>query len=945
MAQKQILDWNNYIAAARATVAEGCVLLENNGVLPLKKDSTVSIFGRIQHHYYKSGTGSGGMVNVAEVVSIPDGLRNSGMVKINEELFEIYKHWVEVEKPYNEGMGWGSEPWSQEEMPLQEEIVRTAAGKSDVAIVIIGRTAGEDSDATDTPGSNRLTDIEEEMLSSVRKYFSKMVVLLNVGGIVDMSFVDKYKPDAVMYVWQGGMIGGDGTADVLVGKTSPSGKLTDTIAENVSDYLSDNNFGGDDVNVYEEDIFVGYRYFETFSKGSVRYPFGYGLSYSKFDITVKDVILKAKSSNVILTEINQDNINDIEIQVCAEVKNVGQMSGKEVVQVYVGAPQGRLGKPARVLVGFAKTEILLPGQSEKLIINISPEDFASYDDRAESSYAYCKLLEQGDYTIYAGSDVRAAKACKTFNLADTCIIEKLSRALNPVKEYNRYKAAKTAEGSLILDKEVMPYSAPDEEKRRQQWMPEEIPQNFNTSFKLTDVQSGNCTLEEFIAQLSDNDLTCIVRGEGMGSSQVTPGTAAAFGGISPRLKELGIPAMCCDDGPSGLRLDSGVKAFSLPNGTMAACTFNTKLVEKLYSFTSLEMVYNKVEALLGPGINIHRHPLNGRNFEYFSEDPFVTGKMAVAMLKGLHTYGVTGTIKHFCANNQEHRRSLTDSVVSERALREIYLRAFEIVVKSGYADSIMTTYGSVNGLWTAGNYDLNTTILRKQWGFKGIVMTDWWAAVSERDKKQSTKNYAQMVRAGNNIYMVCSDASKNADGDNLEEALKDGSLKRSELQQMAADICSFALGTQAMKRLTGEQTEVEIINRPAYADDVDLSNIEFIEMDKFYEMRLDDRDSVKGTNYIIPLDLKEMGVYKVSITGSSELSRVAQIPCTLFNTGIPVSTYSFTGSEAKDITIERDIEFFNRFSTLRLFVARDGVKLKKIKFEYLKKGSFIDGNR
>ncbi len=254
---------------------------------------------------------------------------------------------------------------------------------------------------------------------------------------------------------------------------------------------------------------------------------------------------------------------------------------------------------------------------------------------------------------------------------------------------------------------------------------------------------------------------------------VTPGTAAAFGGVSKSLIErLGIPSVCCSDGPSGMRLDCGVKAFSLPNGTIIGCTFNPKLIEELYTCTGYEMIVQKVDCLLGPGMNIHRHPLNGRNFEYYSEDPYVTGSFAMAMLKGLQTAGVTGAAKHFCANNQETRRHFANPVVSERALREIYLKGFEMIVKSGVADTIMTTYGPVNGVWTAGNYDLCTTILRKEWGFKGIVMTDWWAAINERGGEPDKTNFAAMAMAQNDIYMVCPDGSTNASGDNTQRRLR-----------------------------------------------------------------------------------------------------------------------------------------------------------------------------
>ncbi|WP_243013892.1 MULTISPECIES: glycoside hydrolase family 3 C-terminal domain-containing protein [unclassified Clostridium] len=334
MKNQVVLDWNQYVALARQTVAEGCVLLENKDqALPLVKDEKVAVFGRIQNHYYKSGTGSGGMVNVSKVYGIVDGLRESGQVILDEELIKIYQDWEETH-PFNEGEGWGNEPWCQEEMELTDEVVEAAGKRSETAIVIIGRTAGEDKDASDTKGSYQLTDVEEDLLTKVRKNFDKMIVLLNVGGLLDMSFTDRYQPEAVMYVWQGGMVGGLGTADVLTGAVSPSGHLTDTIAYKVADYPSTPYFGDPDKNYYSEDIYVGYRYFETFAKDSVRYPFGYGLSYTTFE---KSVVVFA----------NEPEKQQFTLHVT--VSNVGLKKGKDVVQIYAELRRVSLEKQIRFL--------------------------------------------------------------------------------------------------------------------------------------------------------------------------------------------------------------------------------------------------------------------------------------------------------------------------------------------------------------------------------------------------------------------------------------------------------------------------------------------------------------------------------------------------------------------------------------------------------------------
>ena len=419
----------------------------------------------------------------------------------------------------------------------------------------------------------------------------------------------------------------------------------------------------------------------------------------------------------------------------------------------------------------------------------------------------------------------------------------------------------------------------------------------------------------------------------MGSPRVTAGTASAFGGVSDALTGFGIPAACCDDGPSGMRLDCGTKAFSLPNGTMLASTFNCELIKELYYLLGLEMSANKVDCILGPGMNIHRHPLNGRNFEYFSEDPFLTGKMAAFQLNGLHSAGVTGTIKHFCGNNQETNRHFIDSAVSERALREIYLKGFEIAVREGNADSIMTTYGSVNGLWTAGNFDLNTVILREEWGFKGFIMTDWWANVNFRGEEPKRAFFVPMAIAQNDVYMVCADTSC-ADED-IDTALADGTLTRGELQRNAANICNFIIGTNAMKRLCGEADEIEIINRPDEEMDSDEPVI-FYDIEKEFELDLSGIKSVQGKNYRFALNVATTGFYKVTITASSTQSSLAQIPVTLFLMGTANGTFTWNGTDGKPVAMENEVPVFSHFTAVRLYFAQSGLDMHSIKFELVR---------
>lgn len=902
---KRTLDWDKYLETSARAVSGGIVMLKNDGALPLKQGGTAAVFGRIQLHYYKSGTGSGGMVNVSKVIGITDGLLDAGY-KLDEQLLNAYREWDE-QNPFDYGEGWGGEPWSQKEMPLTDELVGGAAFRADVAIVIIGRTAGEEMDNKLEKGAFLLSDLEEDMLRRVTSAFDKTVVLLNTGGLIDMSFMDRYPVSAVMYVWQGGMVGGAGTAAVLTGEVSPSGKLPDTIAYEISDYPSDKFFGSGDMDCYGEDIYVGYRYFETFAKDRVRFPFGFGMSYTSFDIAASDF------------KLDGDKVTG-----SVNVKNTGSTPGREVVQIYCSAPQGKLGKPARVLCGFDKTRTLQPGESQTLSFEIPLESVASYDDSGVTGHKSAWILEQGGYVFYAGADVRSASEAYSLTLPET-VVRQCKSALGPLTAFKRMvnSGGKPEFEDVPLTGEAFPH---DHAK-----LPAEIPQTGDRGIRLADVVNGKNTLEEFTAQLTDYDLSCIIRGEGMGSPKVTAGTAAAFGGVSDTLTALGIPCACCDDGPSGMRLDCGTKAFSLPNGTLLASTFDRSLMTELFTFMGLEMHTNQVDCLLGPGMNIHRHPLNGRNFEYFSEDPYLTGEMASAELAGLHSTGAEGTIKHFCGNNRETRRHFLDSVISERALREIYLRGFENAVKKGGAKSVMTTYGQVNGVWTAGNYDLVTGILRDDWGFDGFTMTDWWANINRRGKAPDKSDFAAMAMAQNDVYMVTADGA--ACNDNTLDSLKSGELTRGELQRNAMNILRFLTTTHAMKRVMGCDDETEIINRPADAGDVDSTDIEFHDIDEDLTLDLTGITTEKGSSYAFGLNVSKPGVYKVTLTASSTLSELAQTSVSIFALGSPCGMFTFNGTGGAPVSQTKDVKFLSNFMPIRLYFGGSGLKTQSIRFE------------
>ena len=917
----RVLDFEKYTAKARQAVAEGQVLLLNqNHVLPLPKGSHVAVFGRMQLHYYKSGTGSGGMVNVNKVTGILEALEESEDVQVYEPLVDVYREW-EKDHPFDEGVGWGNEPWSQEEMELNEALVEEAAEKNEYAIVILARTAGEDKDNKMLEGAYCLTSIEEDMLQKVRKSFAKMIVLLNTGNIMDMSFMDQYRPDAVMYVWQGGMIGGLGTVDVLTGKVCPSGRLSDTIAAQMSDYPADPYFGGLEQNLYVEDIYVGYRYFESVAKSKVLYPFGFGLSYTTFSM-----------------EAGGFSYAENQVSFVMKVTNTGSVAGKEVVQVYAKAPLGKLGKPARVLIDFKKTKELKPGEYAELAFAIPTLVFASYNEVSTAGMPVGWVLEAGEYTIYAGGNVRDAYAVGSFTLDELQIVEECRNALAPTTAFKRMKmtaANEHAEAAGVYEvaMEEVPLRVVSPEEKRNAELPESCEMTGDRGIKLADVKAGKATLDEFVAQLTEEELASIVRGEGMGSPKVTAGTAAAFGGVTKSLLEKGIPCGCCDDGPSGMRLDSGMKAFSLPNGTLLACTFNTQLNEELYAFTAVEMIKNRVDILLGPGMNIHRHPLNGRNFEYFSEDPLLTGKMAAAQVRGLKSAGMTGSLKHFCGNNQETRRHTSNSIISERALREIYLRGFEIAVKEAKADAVMTTYGPVNGIWTSSNYDLVTDILRKQWGFEGVVMTDWWAYVCREGDKPAKTDFATMVKAQNDLYMVCPDSEKNEHGDNTVESLHDGSLTLGELQRCAKNICRFMMNTHAFMRMQNEEDTIEILGAEEGFEEC-VGDLTYYKVDREVVIDLSGHEISKGTSIDFALDLEQLGYYKAELTAKSDLGELAQIPVTLSFAGTPRGVYTFNGTNGQWVTQTREADLGMKYAIMRLYFPQNGIEVKQIKFVY-----------
>ena len=910
------LDMERYARLARQAVAEGCVLLENKDqILPLKKGEHVAVFGRMAFHYYKSGLGSGGLVNTRYVTGIMDALKENKEILLDEKLIKIYTDWI-LENPYDEGQGWGRVPWSQKEMKVTEEML-DCARDNDVSMIIIGRTAGEDQDNNAKAGSYYLTETEEDMIRRVCEVSKRTVVVLNVGNIIDMRWVKKYQPQAVLYVWQGGQEGGSGVADVLTGKICACGKLPDTIAADINDYPSTANFGDPFKNYYKEDIYVGYRYFETFAKDKVLYPFGYGLSYTTFEI-------KAKIS---------ENTKD-KFKVAVVVRNTGNVKGKEVVQVYAKVPQGKLGNPEKKLVGFVKTKELNPGEKEEICIVVPKYDMASYDDSGITGYKSCYVLEEGTYEIFAGSDVRSAEMAGCYE-EKFCVVEKLQESYAPVEKFKRMKAVLMPDGTYQAVTEDVPVRTVNPQKRRKEKMPEELAYTGDRGYKLVDVLDKKVTMDEFVAQIREDDLIAMFRGEGMCSPKVTAGTAAAFGGVTESLRTLGIPVGCCADGPSGIRMDCGTKAFSLPNGTLLGSTFNIKLVGELYEMAGQELRLNKIDSLLGPGMNIHRNPLNGRNFEYISEDPILTGRICAAQVKAMGKWGIGSTVKHFCANNQEVGRSTSDSVISERCLREIYLKGFEIAVKEGGARSVMTTYGSVNGLWTAGSYDLCTTILREEWGFEGIVMTDWWAKANYEGHGPEVAVKAPMIAAQNDLYMVVNDAKANPENDDVEEMLRAGKITLGELQRNASNILRFLIKSPSLLLMTDRicEEELEAMNTKE-DDDVDAGSLVSIVSDpETQEIIIDGNllHPVKGKADVVAVSRCYEGDFIMKFTFKSDLGELAQLSVSVFLDNIHKMTISVQGTNGKWVEESRILNMgFGHNHYIKLYYGADNLEIREI---------------
>lgn len=755
-------------AQARAMAADGIVLLKNEDkTLPITGQTRVAVFGRSAVNYFTVGYGSGGDVVSPYRHNLMEGLLEHG-VKVDGILASQYETWCSRPRNVPDEGYWAHWPMSNPEMPLKAEDVAAAALRCDMALVVIGRAAGESRENVLKPGSYYLTDREKAMLDVVATYFHRVCLVMDCGNVIDMSWTRDYenKLTAIVYAWQGGMESGTALADVLTGAVNPSGKLTDTIAVKYEDYPSSQSFGAMAFNAYTEDIYVGYRYFETFAPDRVLYPFGFGLSYTRFRLS------------------SQAAVSGNQVTVNTTVENVGDEAGREVVQVYVDLPCGTLGNPKRVLAGFKKTGLLRPGQQQVVDVSFDLASLASFDDTGCTGHKDAFVLEAGNYCVQAGTSIRDVKAV-------VCIVK---QGLEVVRQLHECNAVRPEHGFCrmvnrggALDMEMVPTANRNLKQDILAHLPQELTPG-QTEFTFEDVKARRCTPEEFVAQLSDQELDDITHGFGLMNDPSGPaGNAGSLGGVTEALKKRGIPTVITTDGPSGIRIRRTCSL--LPCGTCLASTFDPEGVEALYRLLGREMVLQGTQVLLGPGMNIHRNPLCGRNFEYYSEDPLLTGKIAAAMVRGIQSQGVSACPKHFACNNQETNRNKCDSRLSQRAQREIYLKGFEIAVKESDPWCLMTSYNLVNGVWSHYHYELVTDILHDEWGYRGLTITDWWMQPGAAPEFPAITNDACRIRAQVDVLMPGEIQERT-----LVASLADpNGVTRAEAQRCAVNVIKFIL--------------------------------------------------------------------------------------------------------------------------------------------------------
>ncbi len=761
------------LPAARKMAADGIVLIKNEGgLLPIGKDTKVAVFGRSAVNYFTVGYGSGGDVVTPYRSTLMDGLRDAG-VKFDTALADKYAAWCALPKNVPDEGYWGHWPMSNPEMRLRRGDVSDAASRNDMALVVIGRAAGESRENILKKGSYYLTDAEKRMLRMVTACFAKVCVVMDCGNIIDMGWTREFgdKLTSIVYAWQGGMESGYALTDILTGRVNPSARLTDTVALTYEDYPSAAHFGGKEYNEYTEDIYVGYRFFETFAKDKVLWPFGYGLSYTNFK---KDASAAVSGNGITVT---------------CTATNAGDRAGRETVLAYLSFPNGKLGNPARILAGFQKTKELAPGESETLTIRIDLTAFAPYDDSGVTGHRSCRVLEAGSYAVFIGGNVREAREVLRLEKAETEVVKTLSEqcAVRPGCGFRRL----VNKGGVPAYEDV-PVRQKDLKKEILDNLPDQIPA-AGCEYTFDRVLSGEVSAENFVSSLTKEELDDITHGEGKMNSAFGPaGNAGIIGGVTEGLRKKGVPVIVTTDGPSGIRLKDACSL--LPCGTALASSFDPEGITELYTLLGKEMSLRGTNVLLGPGMNIHRDPLCGRNFEYYSEDPFLTGKTAAAVIRGIQASGASACPKHFACNNQETNRNKHDSRVSERALRDIYLRGFEIAVTEAKPLCLMSSYNKVNGVWSHYHWELCTGILRNEWGYKGLVITDWWMQEAANPEFPDIRNDANRIRAQVDVLMPGEVSERT-----LVPSINDmGGVDIAEAQQCAVNVVKFIVNLRSL---------------------------------------------------------------------------------------------------------------------------------------------------
>lgn len=785
------------VALARRTAAEGLVLLKNEGnVLPLRPQQEVVLMGVTGYCCHRMGWGSGDML-AQPTVQYDRALADAG-IRIDQEVADFYRRQMLDKADAFRTINRNWWKWSvrfPEPFKKDAEFAQFVAGKrAKTCLVVIGRNNGESTDLQDGPGSFRLHWEEDFLLKLACANFDNVVVLLNVCGVIDTEFLDKFPVKAVLLTSLLGETSGSAVADVLTGAVNPSGKLATTWAKRYRDYPTTDCFNSLEV-PYHEGIYVGYRYFDTFGV-EPRFPFGFGLSYTTFSVKASSPVAKG-----------------LKVSVRATVKNTGSVAGRETVQCYLSAPDGKLEKPYQDLCAFAKTPVLEPGATADVSLDFDMADLASYCGKTESY-----VLEAGDYAVRVGTSSRSTHVAGLLRLDRTVVTLRTKnhfgydltgvRLLSKqgAKPYTYRGEAKELASAPVVKLDVSKFrtaTAPADPKPALL----RAKSGKKKTWTLADAAKGACTVENVVAQFSDAELASCVNGvlfDDFRPEGQTTGVGGFDGKVRGEASEFwhsdkyGIPVNNCADGPSGVRLsifnedpakDSEMAGtmVAFPCGTCVAQGWDEGAAEAFGRAVSNDMALADIDGWLAPGLNIHRNPLCGRNFEYFSEDPLVSGRMAAAIVRGVQRKadgtpsGRYATVKHFAVNNQEFERGVENNVVSERALREIYLRAFRYAVTLGKPLALMTSYNRFNGDWCATTKPLLTSVLRGEWGFDGMVMTDWWNAADP----------CRHCSSGNDLQMP-GNPEKRA---KLLAGLQSGKVNRAEVQASAVRILELVLRT------------------------------------------------------------------------------------------------------------------------------------------------------